>query len=151
MKNNFLSVLAFILLFLLFGCNQSEIKKLSNEIQSNKNYISELEKSNLEIDVQVEKLNYDLRTKLSIGSDLKEEYEEKMHPVLFRTPEEKEYELSNIQQRYNEIMTETDSIDIQMKNLQDVQIENRNKIEELENSNENLRNQITDLKNKKLF
>ncbi len=151
MKSNFFSAFALFFLLLSFGCNQSEIEKLSNEIQSNKNNISDLEKSNLEIDIQVEKLNHDLANKLSIESDLKEEYEKKMQPVLFRTQEEKNYELSNISQRYNEIESETDSIRVKMKNLQDIQIENRTLIEELETSNDGLQNQIYGLKNKNLF
>ncbi|MCQ4141619.1 hypothetical protein [Chryseobacterium sp. EO14] len=151
MKSNFFNAFALFSLLLLYGCNHSEIEKLSNKIQSNRNNISDLEKSNLEIDVQVEKLNHDLANKLSIESDLKEEYEKKMQPVLFRTQEEKDYELSNISQRYNEIETETDSIHIRIKNLQDIQIENRTLIEELETSNDGLQNQIYNLKNKKLF
>ncbi|MCY1660941.1 hypothetical protein [Chryseobacterium sp. SL1] len=151
MKSNFFSAFTLSFLLLLSGCNQSEIEKLSNEIQSNKNNISDLEKSNLEIDVQVEKLNHDLANKLSIESDLKEEYEKKMQPVLFRTQQEKDYELSNISQRYNEIESETDSIRVKMKNLQDIQIENRTLIEELETSNDGLQNQIYGLKNKNLF
>lgn len=139
------SVLKTTSLFLLFSfisCNNSENEKLKNELHSNEQYISEIEKNNLEIDLEVTKLNQEVEEKLELADKLRIIYEDEIKPKLFRTQEEKDYELLRINQGYENTISTVDSIKNKINELQKVQKENTVKITELQNQNDHINNKL---------
>lgn len=139
------SVLKTTSLFLLFSfisCNNSENEKLKNELHSNEQYISEIEKNNLEIDLEVTKLNQEVEEKLELADKLRSIYEDEIKPKLFRTQEEKDYELLRINQSYENTISTVDSIKNKINELQKVQTENAEKITEIQNQNDHINNKL---------
>ena len=133
MKKYILKTILIMVTFGFISCKNSENERYKNQLHIHELDISEIEKSNLEIDKEILKINQEMDEKTELANKLQSIYEDEIQPKLFRTQEEKDYELAKIRQSYNNTTTYIDTLNFKIKELQKTQNENIEKITDLRN------------------
>lgn len=143
----FIAVLLLCWVLYVQWCNNSKVDDLKKSISNNEDRVNDLEKENLELTIQYDKINNnDFSLISSKLNDLEREYELQSEFHFLRTEEEKELTLSRIRNNITQAKTEFEEVYERMTTIQKEQENNIEEIETLKKQTEEYRDKIYDLR-----